>query len=396
MNDIIELAKRYIFNTYNRYPIAIVRGKGTVLWDENGKEYLDFIGGIAVCALGHANPVLAKVMYEQANILVHTSNLFYTGPQVELAKLIVENSFGDKVFFCNSGAEANEAAIKLCRKYSFEKYGKGRHVIISTYNSFHGRTIATLSATGQEKVKYGFEPLLDGFKFVKFNDINELKDAIDDTVCGIILEPIQGEGGVALPSQEYLRKVKELCNKEDILLIFDEVQVGMGRTGRLFAYENFGVEPHIMTLAKAIANGLPMGVMVSKEEIATAFGPGAHASTFGGGPVVCKVALKVMELMLEEDFLQAVREKGEFFKSNLLRLKEAYPIIKDVRGLGLIVGVELNEPGDWVVRAAMEKGLLINCTQERVLRFVPPLTVSKKEISTAINILAQVLEEKKS
>jgi len=396
MSDTIEMADRYIFNTYKRYPIAIVRGKGSVLWDEKGKEYLDFIGGIAVCSLGHANPILAKIMYEQAQELVHTSNLFYTRPQAELAKLIVENSFGDKVFFCNSGAEANEAAIKLCRKYSYEKYGKGRHVIISAHNSFHGRTIATISATGQEKVKYGFDPLLDGFRFVEFNDINALNNAIDESVCGIILEPIQGEGGVILASQDYLEQVRSICDEKDILLIFDEVQVGMGRTGRLFAYENFGVAPDIMTLAKAIANGLPMGAMVATERVATAFGAGAHASTFGGGPVICSVALKVLELMLQEDFLSGVKEKGEFFRSHLLRLKETCPIIKDVRGMGLIVGMELSEPGDWVVKASMAKGLLVNCTQDRILRFVPPLTVSKKEISTAVNILAQVLEEKKS
>lgn len=393
MSNTIQMADKYIFNTYKRYPIAISKGKGSFLWDEEGRQYLDFIGGIAVCSLGHSNPTLAKVMYEQALNLVHTSNLFYTRPQAELAKLIVENSFGDKVFFCNSGAEANEAAIKLCRRYSFERYGKGRHVIISAQNSFHGRTMATLSATGQEKIRYGFEPFLEGFRFVPYNRPEAIVEAMDDSVCGVILEPIQGEGGVIIASESYLKMVREECTKRDILLIFDEVQVGMGRTGRLFAYENFGVSPDIMTLAKAIANGLPMGVMVAREEVASAFGPGAHASTFGGTPLVAQVALQVFKLIMEEDFLEGVREKGVLLRKGLEELKERYGQIREVRGMGLILGAELEAPGDKVVESAMKKGLLINCTHERVLRFVPPLTVTKKEIRTAIEILDQVFRE---
>ncbi|MFN3535119.1 MAG: aspartate aminotransferase family protein, partial [Desulfatiglandales bacterium] len=368
MSDTIEMADKYIFNTYKRYPIAISKGKGTFLWDEEGRQYLDFIGGIAVCNLGHANPVLAKVMYEQALNLVHTSNLFYTRPQAELAKLLVENSFGDKVFFCNSGAEANEAAIKLCRRYSFEKYGKGRHVIISTYNSFHGRTLATLSATGQEKVRYGFEPFLEGFRFVPYGDLNSLLSQMDQSVCGVILEPIQGEGGVILPPENYLKEVREECIKRDIILIFDEVQVGMGRTGRLFAHQHFGVSPDIMTLAKAMANGLPMGAMLATESIAGAFGPGAHASTFGGTPLVSQVALHTLKLLLEEDFLSDVYHKGEYLKRGLRELQAQFGIIKEIRGMGLIVGAELDRAGESIVNLAMKKGLLINCTHDTVLR----------------------------
>ncbi len=393
MSDTIEMADKYIFNTYKRYPIAISKGKGTFLWDEEGRQYLDFIGGIAVCNLGHANPVLAKVMYEQALNLVHTSNLFYTRPQAELAKLLVENSFGDKVFFCNSGAEANEAAIKLCRRYSFEKYGKGRHVIISTYNSFHGRTLATLSATGQEKVRYGFEPFLEGFRFVSYGDLNSLLGQMDQSVCGVILEPIQGEGGVILPPENYLKGLREECNKRDIILIFDEVQVGMGRTGRLFAHEHYGVTPDIMTLAKAMANGLPMGAMIATESIAGAFGLGAHASTFGGTPLVSQVALHTLKLLLEEDFLSDVYQKGEYLKRGLRELQAQFGIIKEIRGMGLIVGAELDRPGESVVNLAMKKGLLLNCTHDTVLRFVPPLTVTRKELDTALEILKGVFKE---
>ncbi len=395
MSETIDMANRYLFNTYKRHPICLKRGKGCVVWDEEGREYLDFVGGIAVCALGHGNPVLAQVMFEQAKELVHVSNLFYTRPQAELARLLVENSFGDKVFFCNSGAEANEAAIKLCRKYSNEKYGPGRHTIISMFNSFHGRTMATLSATGQDKIKQGYEPLLEGFRFVPFNDLEALGELLDETVCGIIIEPIQGEGGVVPAKAEYLRKVREICTQRDILLIFDEVQVGMGRTGRLFAYEHYGVEPDILTLAKAIANGLPMGAMIAKGFLADAFGPGSHASTFGGTPLICKVALAQLKLLLSEGFLEGVREKGEYFQRALERLKQDYKIIKEVRGKGLILGMELTIPGTDIVDGCRERGLLINCTQERVLRFLPPLIVSRKEINHGVEILKEVLKKEK-
>ena len=387
------LADRYIFNTYKRFPITLVKGRGCRVWDEEGREYLDFIGGIAVCALGHSSEVVSNALKSQSEILVHVSNLFYTRPQAELAELLVKHSFADKVFFCNSGAEANEAAIKLVRRYSAENYGPQRYVIIAMENSFHGRTMATLTATGQKKIQKGFDPLLNGFRHVPFNDINALKDAIDERVCAILLEPIQGEGGVICADRDYLRGVEEICKEKDILLVLDEVQVGMGRTGRLFAYEHYGIEPDVMTLAKAMANGLPIGAMLSVERVASAFGPGAHASTFGGTPLVCAVSKAVLEYILNEGVLDNCASMGKYLIEGLKELKTKYPIIRDIRGMGLIVGVELDIKADEVVQRCMQNGILINSPKENVIRFLPPLIITQREIDQLLNTLNSIFKE---
>jgi acetylornithine/N-succinyldiaminopimelate aminotransferase len=386
-----ELADKYIFPTYKR-SLALIRGEGCRVWDENGKEYLDFVGGIAVCALGHSSPLVTRTLEEQSKRLVHVSNLYYTRPQVELAKLLVEHSFADRVFFCNSGAEANEAAIKLARRYAREKHGPGRHTIICMEGSFHGRTMATLSATGQTKVQTGYDPLLPGFKFVPFNDLAGLRKEVDDSVCAIMLEPIQGEGGVIVPHSEYLKGVKELCRERGLLFILDEIQTGMGRTGRLFAHEHFGVTPDIMSLAKALGNGLPIGAMLGTEELSTAFGPGSHASTFGGTPLVTAVAKAVLTSLLEDGWIDHCREVGRYFKEGLESLKNNHSCVKEVRGLGLIVAVELDRAGTPIVEECLKRGFLINSAQERVLRFVPPLIIRKEEIDRLMGALDEVLK----
>jgi len=385
------LADKYMFQTYGRPPFTLIRGEGCRVWDEDGKEYLDFVGGIAVCALGHSSALVSQVLEDQSKRLIHVSNLYYTKPQMELAQLLVENSFADRVFFCNSGAEANEAALKLARRYSKEKFGPDRYTVISMTESFHGRTMATLSATGQSKIQTGYAPLLEGFKFVPFNDLSALEKAVDDSVCAVLLEPIQGEGGVVFPHKDYLKGVEEICRERGLSLIFDEVQVGMGRTGRLFAHEHFGVTPHIMTLAKALGNGLPIGAMLSVEELSSAFGPGSHATTFGGTPLVTAVAKAVLKSLLEDGWIDHCLKMGEYFKERLGELRKKHDAIKEVRGLGLILGVELDRPGAPVVDACLEKGFLINCAHENVLRFVPPLIVGKKEVDLLVEALDETL-----
>lgn len=393
MNQTMKLADKVHFPTYARIPIVLTRGEGCRVWDEDGKEYLDFVAGIAVCSLGHSSPLVAEVLEKQSRELIHVSNLYYTKPQIELAELLVQHSFADRVFFCNSGAEANEAAIKLARRFSREKYGPGRHRIISMEGSFHGRTMATLSATGQEKIRVGYDPLLEGFDFVSFNDLQGLEKAIDDSVCAVMLEPIQGEGGVVVPQPEYLQGVKEICRTHNLLLIFDEVQVGMGRTGKLFAHEQFGVVPDIMTLAKALGNGLPIGAMLSGEALKEAFGPGSHATTFGGTPLVTAVARRVLKSLLEDGWLDHCRETGEYFKQRLDSLRAKYPFVREVRGLGLILGMELDRAGAGIVDACREKGFLINCAQEKVLRFVPPLIITREEVDRLIQALDEIFAD---
>ena len=387
----VASADRYLFPTYKRPPFVLVKGEGCRVWDEDGKEYLDFVGGIAVCALGHSSPIVTKALEEQSRTLVHVSNLYYTKPQVELARLLVEHSFADRVFFCNSGAEANEAAIKLARRYTREKLGPGKHTILCMQGSFHGRTMATLSATGQTKVQIGYDPLLEGFKFVPFNHLPALRNAVDDTVCAVLLEPIQGEGGIVVPDPDYLMGVKELCREKGLLLIFDEIQTGMGRTGRLFAHEHFGVTPDIMSLAKALGNGLPIGAMLSTEALCGAFGPGSHASTFGGTPLVTAVSKAVVSSLLKDGWLEHCARVGTYFKGRLEALKKRHACIRDVRGMGLMIGVELDRPGAPVLEACLQKGFLINCAQEKVLRFVPPLVVTEKEIDRLLEALDAAL-----
>ncbi|MEJ2068634.1 MAG: aspartate aminotransferase family protein, partial [Deltaproteobacteria bacterium] len=340
-----------------------------------GKEYFDFVGGIAVCNLGHCHPKVAQALEEQSQELVHCSNLYYIGPQIELAQRLCEHSFGERVFFCNSGTEANEAAIKLARKY-----GEGRYEIITMENSFHGRTMGSLSATGQKKFHKGFEPLLPGFRYVPFDDLKAVEEAIGPQTCAVMVEPVQAEGGVILPSATYLKGLRELCDQAGIVLIYDEVQVGMGRTGTLFAYQHWDAPPHIMTLAKSLANGVPIGAMVATEEVAGAFSPGDHAATFGGNPLATRVGCVVIDTLLGDGILDNCQEMGAYLVKGLLDLKERYSFIRDVRGIGLIIGVELVFEGKEIVERCLERGFLINCTAGTVLRFLPPLIVTRKEI----------------
>ena len=389
--NIQQVAQETIFNTYARYPLALVKGRGCTLYDDQGRAYTDFIAGIAVCNLGHSHPGLIDALTRQAETLWHVSNLFYTGPQAELAAWLTQHSFADRVFFANSGAEANEAAIKLARKFFKDQGHPERFRVVSMQQSFHGRTMATLSATGQDKVRKGFDPILEGFDFVPFNDLEDLSCAIGPATCAVLLEPIQGEGGVVVPDAEYLSQVRKLCDDSGCLLIFDEVQTGIGRTGKLFAYEHFGVAPDIMTLAKALGNGLPIGAMLATEKVAAPFGPGAHATTFGGTPLVTAVALKVLQTLAEEDLIGNAARMGDYLMDRLQALMEKHPAIKAVRGKGLMVGVQLSEPGAPLVAACREKGFLINCIQDNILRLAPPLIVGRGEIDGLIQCLDETL-----
>jgi acetylornithine aminotransferase len=392
-NAIIQTADAAITATYARHPLVITRGSGCRLWDSDGNEYIDFIAGIAVCSLGHANPRIARALSRQAETLCHVSNLFYTEPQSRLAEWLTRNSFADRVFFCNSGAEANEAAIKLVRKYYYDQGHPGRHRIVAMAQSFHGRTMGALSATGQDKIKKGIHPVLDGFDFVPFNDIPALTAAVDDTGCAVILEPIQGEGGVVVPAPGYLKAVRDICDAAGCFMVLDEVQTGMGRTGRLFAHEHDGVTPDVMTLAKALGNGLPIGAMLATEKAAAAFGPGAHASTFGGTPVITAAALEVARIIEEDGILDHCRKVGAVLMKALEGLKDRHAVIDAVRGRGLLCGVVLSCDGAPVVRACMERGILVNCVQDRVLRLAPPLIVEKADIDALIACLDAVLSD---
>jgi predicted acetylornithine/succinylornithine family transaminase len=389
---IMALADENIMNTYRRVPIALVKGEGARLWDANGIEYLDFVAGIAVCNLGHSHPNVVKAIKKQAKNLMHVSNLYYTRPQGEVARLLTKHSFADKVFFCNSGAEANEAAIKLARKYAHENLGEDKFELITMKDSFHGRTMATITATGQEKFQFGFTPLLDGFKYAPFNDPAALEDAISPKTCGIMLEPIQGEGGVIIPDDHYLEKVRDICDRHRILMIVDEVQTGIGRTGKLFAYEDSGIKPDIMTLAKALGNGFPVGAMLATDEIARAFGPGNHASTFGGNLLAMAAAKATLETILDEGVLENCRKTGEYFLAKLQTLKAKHAVIEGVRGRGLMLACALTVEGADIVKKCQEKGLLINCTGGKTLRFVPPLIITEKDIDMAVDILDEVME----
>ena len=387
----MQTADRVIAATYQRFPIVLERGLGCEVWDDKGRRYVDFVSGIAVCNLGHAHPRIAAAVAAQAAKLVHVSNLYYTVPQTELARMLVEHSFAERVFFGNSGAEANEAAIKLARKYFKDRAQPQRFRIVCMEQSFHGRTMATLSATGQAKIRQGFDPVLEGFSFVPFNDIEALGAAIDEHTCAILLEPIQGEGGIRCPDPDFLSQVRTLCDRHGILMILDEIQTGMGRTGTLFAHTQFGVRPDIMTLAKALANGLPIGAMLATQKVASAFGVGAHASTFGGSPLVAAAALEVLTVLIEDQVVARGRASGDYFKKALASLKARHARICEVRGRGLLLGIRMDGPADQLVRACLEKGFLVNAVQGDTLRFVPPLIVSTNEIDALIQCLDEVL-----
>ena len=394
--QIIEQSEKIFIPTYSRFPIILRKGRGVRVWDVNGKEYLDFLAGIAVNVLGHCPRKVVMAVQKQVQRLIHVSNLYYTEPQLNLAKILIQNSFADRVFFCNSGTESNEGALKLARIYMKNKFGQKRYEFIAAKNSFHGRTFGSLSVTGQEKYHQGFEPLLQGIKFVPFNDADAIEKEINEKTCAVILEPIQAEGGINIPSKNYLKKVREICNKNQILLILDEVQTGMGRTGKLFAYEHFGIEPDIMTLAKGLGGGIPIGAILTKEEIAKAFGPKTHASTFGGNPVACASAVATLETILEDGYLLDYCQRiSKYFMKKLYAMKEKYPEkIKEIRGMGLLVGIELNFNGNDIVKKCMGKGLLIGTAGDgSVLRFTPPLIIEKEDVDEAISILDKVIME---
>jgi acetylornithine/N-succinyldiaminopimelate aminotransferase len=389
-----ERGDKVFIGTYARYPAAMVKGAGCRLTDADGKEYLDFLAGIAVCALGHCHPRVTEAIRRQAGELVHVSNLYYTEPQIRLGELLTDNSFGEKIFLANSGAEANEAAIKLARIYA----GEGRYQIISLSGSFHGRTLATVAATGQPKFHKGFEPLPEGFQHAPFGDLDALAAMITGKTCAILCEPLQGEGGVRPLDREYLQGIKKLCEQHRLLLIFDEIQTGLGRTGTLFAYQQLGVTPDILTMAKALGNGLPIGAMMTRAEIAAAFTPGTHASTFGGNPVASAAAVAVLSVMLADGFLPEVRRKGVYFQEQLMRLAERFPaLIGSVRGMGLLLGAVLTEQGtphgQAIVTKMFERGFLMNFAGNVALRFVPPLIVSTEEIDVLVAALGAVLAE---
>jgi predicted acetylornithine/succinylornithine family transaminase len=388
--SIIDLNAKYLCTTYARFPVAFVRGQGCRLWDADGKEYLDFFASLAVMNLGQCHPAVVKAVYEQVSTLTHISNLHHTLPQARLAELLCTNSFADKVFFCNSGAEANEAAIKLARKYGGDKRD-GRYEIITTLGSFHGRTMAAISATGQEKVRQGFAPHLEGFRYAPFDDLAATEAAISERTIAILVEPIQGEGGVNVPQPGYLKGLRELCDRHGLLLILDEVQTGMGRTGKLFAYEHEGITPDIMTLAKALGGGIPVGAMLARGSVAESFNLGSHGSTFGGNAVACAAGIAVVNTLLG-GVLENCRTMGAYFIQRLLALKEKFPFIKTVRGRGLIIGAELDRDGTAIADTCLKEGLLINCTVGKVLRFIPPLIVTKAEIDEGFAIMERVLE----
>jgi acetylornithine/N-succinyldiaminopimelate aminotransferase len=394
MEEITAMANEYIMNTYKRFPLVLVKGAGQKVWDENGREYLDFVAGIAVCSLGHSHPKVVAAIKEQAEKLMHVSNLYYTEPQAQAARILVENSFADKVFFCNSGAEANEAAIKLARKYAHENLGAEKFELITMKNSFHGRTMATITATGQEKFQFGFTPLLEGFTYVPFNDLQALDAAVTNKTCGIMLEPIQGEGGVIIPDISYLARVREICNRHNILLIIDEVQTGVGRTGKLFAYEHSGVEPDIMTLAKALGNGFPVGAMLATDKVSSAFTPGNHASTFGGNPLAMAAVRATLETILNDNVLENCWKTGEYFLAQLRKLQGRHKIISQVRGQGLILACALNIDCGDIVSGCLRKGVLINSAGNNTLRFVPPLIITTADIDRLIEVLDEVMGDK--
>jgi acetylornithine/N-succinyldiaminopimelate aminotransferase len=390
MTDWQELESKYYMQTVVRVPVTLVKGEGARVWDDKGKEYLDFVGGWAVNSLGHCHPVVAGAVAEQANTLIQTSNQFYTVPQIRLAELLVQNSCLDRVFFGNSGAEANEGAVKLARRYG-KLHLNGAFEVISTFNSFHGRTLAMTAATGQPKFQESYVPLPAGFVNVDYNDIEAIKSATTDKTCGVMLEPLQGEGGVNIPDDNYLAEVREWCDRKGILLILDEIQTGIGRIGTLFGYEQYGVEPDIMTLAKGLGSGLPIGAIMAKER-ASVFTPGDHGSTFGGNPLACAAAYATLKYVIDNDIAGSVREVGKYLMEGLKGLKNKFSFITDVRGRGLLVAVEFDrDMAQSVLMTCLDKGLLVNKVKPNALRLMPPLIIGCAEVDQALGILGEAL-----
>ena len=392
MAYIVEMGELYLAPNYKRIPLAFFRGQGARLFTEDGVEYLDFTSGIAVCNLGHTHPRLISALKKQAELLWHTSNLFYTEPQARLAMKLSELTFADQVFFANSGAESVESALKLARKCAQDNFSKEKHIFIALENSFHGRTMGALSVTGQPKYWQGFEPLVPGVVFVPPNDMEALKLAFSEKVCAIILEPIQGEGGVYPLNKEFILLAKELCEKHKALLIFDEVQTGIGRTGKLFAYEHFGLEPDLLCSSKALANGLPLSALLGKKEVMAHLTPGSHASTFGGNPIACAVAIEVLNIVSEEGFLEEVALKGRVLKEKLEGLaKEQADLIKEVRGIGLLLAIEFYEPAERIFKGLLEKRVLVTMPKPNIIRLTPPLTINYREIDYLVEALEHAL-----
>ncbi|MGI6295233.1 MAG: acetylornithine transaminase [Armatimonadota bacterium] len=381
----IELDNNYVMHTYGRLPVVFVRGEGCFVYDENGKQYLDFVAGIAVNGLGHCPPKVVEAICKQAKTLMHTSNLYHTTPQPQLAKLLVDASGMNKAFFCNSGAEANEAAIKLARKAAKAAGNPEKTEIITAEQSFHGRTLAAITATGQPKYQNSFTPLMPGFKYVPYNDVAALKSAANDKTCAIMMEPVQGESGVHPATAEFLATARQLCDDLGAALIFDEVQTGLGRTGELFGFENYDVVPDIMTLAKTLGGGFPIGACLGRGRYADIFEPGDHASTFGGNPLACAAAIACVNEIIEGGWVENSYQVGEYFRDKLSKL----PGIKEVRGMGLMIGAEFVEPvAKNMAATALERGLIVNAIGDHVLRFVPPLIVTKELVDKAVEIIA--------
>ncbi len=387
--ETIELFNKYVIANYGRLPRVIVKGEGCYMYDSEGNKILDMFPGWAVSAIGHCHPKVVDALRKQAGELLHIDNTFYSEQQGELAKLLSERAFGGKCFFCNSGAEANEAALKLARLHTSQE----KYKFITAEGSFHGRTFATVSATAQPKYHEGFLPLLPGFVYIPFNDISALESAFSDEVAAVLVEPIQGEGGINVATAEFLQAIRRLCDQNGAVMILDEVQTGLGRTGKWFGYQHFDVEPDIITMAKALGGGVAIGAMMAKGEIAASLVPGKHASTFGGNCLACAAGVAVIEAIEQENLLQNASELGQYIKDKLEQLKQKHSIIESIRGIGLMIGVQLTGPGSEIVNKCLEKGLRINCTHNTVLRFMPPMIATKEQIDQAIEILDSVLED---
>jgi predicted acetylornithine/succinylornithine family transaminase len=387
-NDILADSQKYIMNTYGRQPLVLIKGRGTRVFDSDGREYIDFVSGVAVNNLGHCHPRVVVALQKQAQRLMHVSNHYHNEPQINLAKALVTHSFADKAFFCNSGTEAVEAAIKLARRYGREVLKQDRYEIITMRGSFHGRTLGALTATAQEKFHKGFEPVVPGFRYVPYNDIAAVEGAVNEHTCAVLVEPIQGEGGVNVPAPGYLKALRAICDRNKLLLMLDEIQTGMGRTGKLYAYEHEGIVPDVAALAKGLGAGMPIGALIATDNAAQALTPGSHGSTFGGNPLACAAALASFDALIEDNIIiPAVEQLGGHFLRGLEKLKGKYSFVKDVRGKGLLIGIELDFPGKDIVTACIKEGLLINCTMDTVLRFMPPLIITEEEIDRLLETL---------
>lgn len=389
-----KLESKYFMKTFKRLPIIIERGEGVYIWDDKGNKYLDMVGGWAVNSIGHCHPVMRKALNGQAAKLIQVSNQFYTIPQIELAELLIENSCLDRVFFCNSGAEANEGAIKLARRYG-KLFLNGAFEIITTHGSFHGRTLAMVAATGQTKFQEPYIPLPNGFINVEYNDIQAIKKVTGNNTCAIMIEPVQGEGGVNIPEKSYLKEIRSWCNEHNILLILDEIQTGIGRLGKMFGYEIFGIEPDIMTLAKGLGGGVPIGAILAKEKAAV-FTPGDHGSTFGGNPLICATSLAVLKYIIDNNLCDKAKNTGEYFKEKLNSLKNKYSFVKEIKGTGLLIGMVFDgDISEQMVLKCLENRLLVNAVKPNIMRFMPPLIIEEKHIDEAVNKLKEVFETEK-